>query len=725
MGKQLGFNTSLVLLLATAALWVGCSQNRVDSNYRTKTNSPQSSVMIQNDPSSQNADQSFQFSNNDGNQGPSYSSMNKPPIFMSNQERSGNQPENGYYPSDQGFGNNSFVSPQGHPGISYAPPQGYGNNSYDPSSQGRPDISYTPPQGYSDNSYDPSQGNPDNSYSPTQGFGDNPYDPSQGRPDNSYSPVQGFGNNSYDPSQGRSDNSYSSPQGYNDNSFAPSSQGRSDMSYAPVSSPVGCDCTPSCPMIQSDPCTPYETSCDTTCKPKARCHYPSSNQLCCRDGITVTARNPHMCMLGDDYPMEFDIQACDDVCDVKVTAHFPDGVTFIRSVPEANVQGRQIVWDIGGMKKGECRPAKVWLRCECEGELCACFCATASPVRFCSLLCAKPLLVCHKCGPDEVCPGGLLNYTISVTNRGSCAAEDVVVTDQVPDGLSHSSCLRTLTYRLGNLEPCQTKRVNICMTAEKRGKVCNTAVVSSCNADSVSCQWCTNVCLTCLELTKCGPKEQTIGKNADYQITVQNTGDKTLTDLIITDLAPPSTSIVAACGATINGNQAVWRVRELLPNEKICYTITLTTCVPGCYTNFVNVATCQGCRGEACYTTHWKGRPALNVQICDTEDPICIGETTSYCITILNQGSEADSNVVLTAQFPVEIVPLCASGDTVGRVSCQTVIFAPALSLPPHSALKYRIDARAVQSGDARVHINVSSDSIKTPITQQESTIVN
>ena len=30
----------------------------------------------------------------------------------------------------------------------------------------------------------------------------------------------------------------------------------------------------------------------------------------------------------------------------------------------------------------------------------------------------------------------------------------------------------------------------------------------------------------CVEISKVGPKEQTIGKNADYQITVVNTGDK-------------------------------------------------------------------------------------------------------------------------------------------------------------------------------------------------------
>ena len=123
--------------------------------------------------------------------------------------------------------------------------------------------------------------------------------------------------------------------------------------------------------------------------------------------------------------------------------------------------------------------------------------------------------------------------------------------------------------------------------------------------------------------------------------------------------------------------------------------------------------------------THWKGRPALNVCIVDTEDPICIGETTTYNITVVNQGSEADNNVVVTLTFPDELEPLRASGDSQGQVSGQTVKFAAYPNLGARQTLKYRVDAKAKKSGDARVKLEVSSDSIKTPIVQQESTIVN
>lgn len=497
----------------------------------------------------------------------------------------------------------------------------------------------------------------------------------------------------------------------------------------PVCEPV---CQPVCPPVCEPVCEPVcckpvepPCACEPMCKILTPCKHPPSNELKCFDFITVTARNPNMCLLGEQYPLDFDVRACDDVCDVVVTTHLPEGVSFIRSEPPAQVDGKKLTWYFGSMSKCECRPARVWVKCECEGEQCACFCATATPVRFCALLCAKPILTCEKCGPEEVCPGDPVHYRITVSNRGSCVAEDVVVTDNIPPEMEHSSCSRTLTFKLGSLAPCETKTVNLCLTAVKRGRACNTIVVSACNADTVSCQWCTNVACCASEIDKVGPKEVAIGKNADYQITASNTGDIVLTDVVVTDYAPSSTSIVSANGAKISGNQAVWRLRELQPGEKVSFGITLTTCTPGCFTNRVTLTNCQQCNACDEFTTRWKGRPALNVCIVDSDNPICVGENTRYTIKVVNQGSESDNNVRVVARFPRELTPIKICGESRGTINGQVVTFEPIEDARPRQTMTFCIDAKGRESGDARVVVEVSSDSIRTPIVQQESTIVN
>jgi len=377
------------------------------------------------------------------------------------------------------------------------------------------------------------------------------------------------------------------------------------------------------------------------------------------------------------------------------------------------------------MKTGDCERIRIHLRCEREGCLEACFCVSATPVAFCTIVCAKPVLWCNKCGPEEACPGDCLDYYITVGNKGTCTAYDVQVVDNLPDGLEHQSGMNTLTFRLGDLEPCAEKQLHVQLRATRRGKVTNNVYVTACNADQVSCEWTCTVCKYCCEVTKDGPREVRVGQNADYDITVTNVGDRPLTDVCVVDYAPSGTSIVSANGASISGNQAVWKVDEIRPGEDVVLPISLTTCTPGYYCNKVCVSNCQGACCEAEHPTRWRGTPALNVCIRDLEDPICVGDNTSYRIEVVNQGSEPDENVRVVVRFPREIVPLSAVGASPGQVSGQTVTFAPYSPLGPRQSVDFRVDARAKDRGDARIKVEVMSDSITTPIVQEESTIVN
>ncbi|MCB1119386.1 MAG: DUF11 domain-containing protein [Chlamydiia bacterium] len=465
--------------------------------------------------------------------------------------------------------------------------------------------------------------------------------------------------------------------------------------------------------------------CEPLCKKPAKCCYPRSSSLKCCDGITVKATQPDMCMLGDQSVLDIEVSACKDVCDAFVRAELPENVQYVKGSPEAKVDGKMLTWNLGKMHKGESMCIRVTLKCDCEGEVCVCFCAGAVPVAFCASICAKPILVCEKCGPEEVSPCDPVNYTITVTNRGSCTARDVVVTDHVPEQLEHASGQKSIVCKLGDLEPCQSKKVKLCFTAVKRGKACNTAVVTACNADTTSCQVCTNISKCLVDVTKTGPKEVMVGSNADYQITVTNTGDKTLTDVVVTDCAPTATDIVAASGATINGHQAVWRVKQMKPGEKATFNITLYSCTPGCFTNRVSVDNCQRCTDCAQFTTRWKGRPALDVSVCDTEDFICVGDHTTYVVNLNNRGTEPDNNVVITLKFPEEMQPLNASGPSEGKVMGQMVRFAPINNFAARQTAEFRVEAQAKKAGDARVNVEVTSDSLKTPLTQQESTIIN
>jgi len=480
-------------------------------------------------------------------------------------------------------------------------------------------------------------------------------------------------------------------------------------------------CPDPCVENTCDPC-PCPQPCDPCPKP---CAHGNEGQICC-DGVTVTATQPKLCILGDNYALDVCIKACIDVCHVEVNALLPEGVSLVRSEPAGAVENDgMITWEFDRMMAGDCHGSRVILRADREGELCICFCVTAIPIRFCSALCAKPILECSKCGPEEVAPCDPVHYTITVTNTGSCPAEDVVVVDNVPDGLEHSSGQRRLTWDLGTICPCESKCINVCFTATKRGQVCNTINVTACNAHPTSCQFCTNVVLCQSEIDKVGPKERKVGESADYTITVTNTGDKTLTQVVVCDMAPAATSIVEAPGAVVNGNQSVWRFDELQPGEQQTVGLTLTTCTPGYFVNRVSVDNCQRCRDCAEFGTRWRGTPALNGCFQDTKDPICVGDFNSYMLRVTNQGSEEDTNLRVVLRFPPELVPVTTHGDSPATISGQTVTFDPIQIAGSRESFSFRIDAQAKDRGDARIKAEISSDTIRTPITLEESTIIN
>lgn len=480
------------------------------------------------------------------------------------------------------------------------------------------------------------------------------------------------------------------------------------------------DATSECPTSCCEPvCPDYDTH-----APRGRGQRVISSHITC-DGVQVIAHQPDMCLLGDQYCMDIDVWAHRDVCDVTLSTTLPEGVDFVKSEPPAFIDGSKLVWSVGHLKAGCCQKLRICLRCEREGCLEACFCVSATPVAFCTIVCAKPVLWCHKCGPEEACPGDDLEYCITVGNKGTCTAYDVRVIDNLPEGLEHCSGMNTLTFRLGDLAPCACKTLSLVARATKRGKVNNSIIVTACNADQAQCECQCVVCKYCCEVTKEGPKEVRVGQNADYHITVTNVGDRPITDVFVTDFAPNGTSIVSAEGANISCNRAVWKLDELKPGEDTTLPISLTTCTPGYYCNRVSVTNAQGSCCSAESSTRWKGTPALHVSITDLEDPICVGENTSYRIQVTNQGSEPDENVRVTVRFPREIVPVSAVGSTQSQISGQTVTFVPYSPLGSRQSAEWRVDARAKERGDARVKVEVMSDSITTPIVQEESTIVN
>lgn len=424
--------------------------------------------------------------------------------------------------------------------------------------------------------------------------------------------------------------------------------------------------------------------------------------------------------LGSEFTAELRVTAQACAANVVVRDYIPTGLSYVRSEPSATVEGDQLVWRLGNMDAGETKTIKVTFRADKEGTLVNCASVSADPRTCASVFVGKPALAIEKTGPQTALINSEVTYNIVVRNTGSAVARNVVVTDPVPDGFSHASGQKELSYNVGDLAPGQSKQITVTFKANKRGEICNVATANSINAGKVSDDACTVILVPGLKIEKSGTKEQILGRNADYNIVVANTGDTTLKNVIVTDTAPAPTSIVEAPGATVSGNRATWTIAELKPGEKRTLSIKLTSRTAGTHCNSVSAAA-AGLSDSAEACTVWRGIAAVLLEVVDDPDPLAVGETTMYTIKVTNQGFANINNVKLDATFAEQVTPVSSPQ---GRVSAQTVSFPAVPTIAPKQSVTYTIQVKAVKPGDSRNRVRLMCDELTSPVVEEESTTV-
>jgi uncharacterized repeat protein (TIGR01451 family) len=223
-----------------------------------------------------------------------------------------------------------------------------------------------------------------------------------------------------------------------------------------------------------------------------------------------------------------------------------------------------------------------------------------------------------------------------------------------------------------------------------------------------------------LKVDQSGTKEQILGRNADYEIILANTGDTTLRDIIVSNTAPLHSAIVAAPGAVLAGQNAVWTIASLAPGAKVKQTLKLTSQATGTHCNAVTVSS-GPVTDSARACTLWTGIAALSLEVGDEPDPIQVGESTTYTIKVTNQGFANINNLKMAAQFSTEVTPVSTAQ---GTVRGQTASFPPVAALKSKQALTYTITVQGAKPGDARNKFILNADELKTPVTEEESTMV-
>ncbi|MBX7070935.1 MAG: DUF11 domain-containing protein [Microthrixaceae bacterium] len=333
------------------------------------------------------------------------------------------------------------------------------------------------------------------------------------------------------------------------------------------------------------------------------------------------------------------------------------------------------------------------------------------------------LQVTKTLNPSSAIRGENVTMTVTVQNTGLSTAFDVIAADTLPAGMVASTAVEVatqagftyarsgadITWTGGDIAVGATASFQVSVDLSSSltaGQVVTNTAVASQNTTLPGTapgerdepdqqgQGSVNVVAPDLQLTKSdGTTTAAPGDTRTYTLGVTNVGGAPATGVVITDTLPPATTFVSIGGAgcTLNAGLSTATVKVIDVAGTISagggtasctVTVTMDNPAPAGTTNYTNTATVadDGTRGPdptpanntATDVDTIAGRSAdLVVTKTDGVTSVNAGATTTYTVTVTNQGNIGVTGVLLTDTLPSNVTYVgCSNASGAVSVAC-------------------------------------------------------
>ena len=303
--------------------------------------------------------------------------------------------------------------------------------------------------------------------------------------------------------------------------------------------------------------------------------------------LKVALKGPSEILLGDPASQMIIVSnpGTGTVHDVKVEARISEGL-------EHGSHGDRLIMDVGSIGPGESRTVRLGLAAIKGGQQSVSVAATSSceagATAAADVKVIAPSMKIAVDGPALRYKGRNAKYTLTVTNDGSVANNNIRIAQTVSDGFKfvnadkngkYDASTKNVQWFVGRLEPGQTATVTCELCAVSLGDFSQTASVlsdSGIRAEAKTQTRVEGVASLTMELVDIDDPVE-IGAETAYEVRVKNEGTKAATGVAIACELPPEMelkSCKAPVEAIVEGRQILFKsLDQLAPGATVVYRV--------------------------------------------------------------------------------------------------------------------------------------------------------
>lgn len=472
-------------------------------------------------------------------------------------------------------------------------------------------------------------------------------------------------------------------------------------------------------------------------------------------GVSVSA--PRALALNQDVTVTYTVtdNGPVDAGTISVTARVPPGMNVVQTNPRAAVDGDEMIWTIPAASRGKAQTVKATLRPVKVGSASLVADARANDgtsghgTLAVNVTEAKLLLKLE--GPASGVVGESLPFQLTVTNTGDGTTGTVRLQARLAAGLEVANRSGGFEQTIPSLAPGQSRTIKLPVSATQTGRhQIQASAVADGDIAAIPQDTVVEVKDVQLTMTAHGPSKGYIGEEVTWQFVVRNTGDVPMGRVTLKATLPPEVTFLKATnGGKISARHVVWDLGGFAAKEERTIGLTTTCDRPtGKATVSATVVGSPGSDRDGVMRTvaltkpvgpekpveaaiEIIGVPSLQMSVKDSNDPITVGQRTTYVIKVKNAGTMAATNVIVTAAVTKYMRTIQARGpgqdgkiETDKQLEEQRITYPAIASLAPNAETSFVVEVEGSQPGNGRLRAEVRSTAIAQPLRAEEPTRV-